>query len=182
MLRTAYDLFSRRGLSVGIDRIIASARVAKMTLYRNFGSRDELLLAVFARREERWTYGWLLAEAERRGGNAEERLLALFDVLDEWFQRDDYEGCLFTNALIEVHDTKSPIGAASVRFLANIRGVVQRFASEAHVRDPGGFARQWQMLMMGSIVAAMNGDTDAAVRARDIGVLLLERERSRGGR
>ena len=67
ILDTAYELFSRHGTrAVGVDRIIAEAGTAKMTLYRNFTSKDELIVAFLAAREERWTRGWLQAEVERR--------------------------------------------------------------------------------------------------------------------
>ena len=67
ILETAYELFSKHGTrAVGVDRIIAEAGTAKMTLYRNFGSKDELIVAFLAVREERWTRGWLQAEVEQR--------------------------------------------------------------------------------------------------------------------
>jgi AcrR family transcriptional regulator len=176
ILRTAYDLFRRHGLqAIGIDRIIAEAGVAKMTLYRHFRSKDELVLAVLDLREQLWAWNWLEWEVERQGGTAGARLLAAFDVFDEWFRRDDYEGCMFVNLLLEVHDRTSPIGSASVLKLAGIRGFLGRLAEEAGVDDPEAFARQWQMLMTGAIIAAAAGDVDAARRAREVAELLLER-------
>src|SRR5918999_6511852 len=94
ILETAYALFSREGTrAVGVDRIIAESGAAKMTLYRNFASKDELILAFLEARDERWTRAWLQGEVEARGGTAAERLLAIFDVFGEWFARDDFEGC-----------------------------------------------------------------------------------------
>ena len=67
ILDTAYELFSAHGTrAVGVDRIIAEAGTAKMTLYRNFASKDELIVAFLAAREERWTRGWLQAEVVQR--------------------------------------------------------------------------------------------------------------------
>ena len=61
--RAAYELFSRDGVrSVGVDAVIARAGTAKMTLYRNFPSKDDLILDFLHRREEFWTLGWLEAE------------------------------------------------------------------------------------------------------------------------
>src|SRR5829696_5190872 len=94
ILATAYDLFSRHGIrAVGVDRIIATSGVPKMSLYRNFRSKDELVLAFLAEREQRWTRDWIMAEAERRGTDATERLLAIFDVFGEWFSDPEFEGC-----------------------------------------------------------------------------------------
>jgi AcrR family transcriptional regulator len=177
ILRTAYDLFCNHGLqAVGVDRISDEAGVAKVTLYRNFRSKDELALAVLERREKVWISDWLEREVERRGRTAEERLLAIFDAFDEWFRREDYESCLFTTCLLETHDLASPVGAASVRGLVHVRSFVEGLAKEAGVRDSAGFARQWQILMLGSIIAASAGDLEAAKRARDVALPLLERE------
>jgi AcrR family transcriptional regulator len=177
ILRTAYDLFSRHGIrAVGVDRIIASSGVAKMSLYRHFGSKDELVLAFLRQREQRWTEQQVMAEATRRGQTASQRLLAIFDVFGEWFQRPDFEGCSFINVLLEFDEPDHPARRACVDYLANIRGYLRDFAQEAGVEDSDAFAREWHILMKGSIVAAAEGDLEAARRARRLGELLLERE------
>lgn len=177
ILDAAYELFSRHGIrAVGVDTIVNESGVAKMTLYRNFASKDELVLEFLRRRERRWTEEWLQAEAEQRAEAPAGRLLAIFDVFDEWFRQEDFEGCSFVNVLLEIDDRSSPIRAASVEHLATIRSFVERLATEAGVRDPGEFAAQWHILMKGSIVASAEGDADAAMRARRVGELLLEAE------
>jgi AcrR family transcriptional regulator len=175
ILDTAYDLFSRHGIrAVGVDRIIDEAGTAKMTLYRNFASKDELIVAFLEQREERWTYGWLAAEVERRAATPRERLLAIFDVFGEWFARADFEGCSFINVMLEFDDREDLARVASVQHLANIRGFVAGLAAEAGVADPESFSRQWHILMKGSIVAAAEGDVQAAARAQELGALLLQ--------
>jgi AcrR family transcriptional regulator len=177
ILRSAYELFCRHGVhAVGVDWIVTEARVAKMSLYRHFGSKEELVVAVLERREQLWTHEWLEGEVERRGQTGEARILAIFEAFEDWFRRDDFEGCLFANSLLESHDPASPIGAASVTRLANVRSLVRRLAEEAGVSDPDRFAEQCQLLMLGSIIAAAAGDIEAASRARDLASLLLERE------
>jgi AcrR family transcriptional regulator len=179
ILTAAYDLFSRSGINgVGVDAVIAEAGVAKATLYRNFDSKDELALAFLERREELWTYGWVKAEAERRADDPRGRLLAIFEAFDDWFQRDDFEGCSFINALLEVDEQEDPVRLASVRHLANIRAFVRELAEAEGVADPDDFARQWHILMKGSIVARGEGDRDAARRARALGELVLSAQRS----
>lgn len=146
--------------------------------YRHFRSKDELVVATLELHEELWTRRWLEPAVKRRR-KPRARLLAVFDALDDWFRQDDYEGCLFTNYLLEIRDPRAPIGAASIAKRANVRAFVRGLAEEAGVRDPDGFARQWQILMTGSIVAAIEGDVEAARRARAVGSLLLERELGR---
>jgi AcrR family transcriptional regulator len=176
VLETACELFSRHGTrAVGVDRIIEESGVAKMTLYRNFASKDELIIAFLARREAEWTRAWLQAEVEARADTPGGRLLAIFDTFGEWFRKDGFEGCSFINVMLEVTEPGHPVRDAAVRHLAAIRAFLAGLAAEAGVADPDAFARQWHILMKGSIVAAGEGDADAAARARELGELLLER-------
>ena len=177
VLATAYELFSRHGTrAVGVDRIIAESGVAKMTLYRNFKSKDDLILAFLERREEQWTRAWLQSEVEQRSTTPAGRLLAVFDLLGEWFAREGFEGCSFINVMLELVDQqRHPVRDAAVKHLAEIRNYLAGLAVEAGIESPDAFARQWHILMKGSIVAAAEGDTQAAARAREIGCLMLER-------
>ncbi|MGE5291552.1 MAG: TetR/AcrR family transcriptional regulator [Micromonosporaceae bacterium] len=175
MSRAAYDLFSREGVrAVGVDAVIARAGTAKMTLYRNFPSKDDLIIDFLRRREQLWTHEWLEAESRRRGESPREQLLAIFDVFSEWFSQPDFEGCSFLTTIIEVNDRDHPVHQAAVGHLENIRDYIERLAADAGVRDTDSFARQWHILMKGSIMAAHEGDTAAAARAREIGELLLK--------
>jgi AcrR family transcriptional regulator len=174
ILDAAYDLFSRHGIrGVGVDAIIERSGVARMTLYRHFGSKDALVLAFLERREERWTKEWLQSEVERRASDPAQRLLVIFDVFDEWFQRGDFEGCSFINVLLEIDDPRSELHRASADQLARIRAFVAGLATEAGVADADGLAHKWHILMKGSIVAAGEGDRGAARRAREIAALVL---------
>ena len=174
---TAYELFSKRGVrGVGVDELVARSGVAKMTLYRHYPSKDQLALAFLRRREELWTRAWLQAEVERRATVPAERLLMIFDVFDRWFRRSDFEGCTFINVLLETDRKDHPVRIATVEHLAAIRAFLRGLAEQAGVRDADDFARQWHILMKGSIVAAGEGDKDAALRAQAIGRLLLANE------
>jgi len=174
---TAYDLFSRHGVrAVGVDRIVAESGVAKMSLYRHFDSKDELVLTFLQERERRWTNEWLRAEVERRGATGAQRMLAIFDVFGEWFRVEDFEGCSFINVLLEFDAPANRMRQASVEHLGNIRSFLQELATEAGSADPAALAHQWHILMKGSIVAAGEGDHLAARRARQIGELLLAHE------
>jgi AcrR family transcriptional regulator len=179
ILSSAYELFSHHGIrAVGVDEVIKQAQVAKATLYRHFASKDDLVLAFLQQREQLWTKEWVEAEARRRADTPEEQLLAIFDLFDEWFNREDFEGCSFINVLLEMNDRKTTLGGASAVHLANIRSIIRQLATEAGLRDPEQFAHSWHILMKGSIVAAGEGDRDAARRARAMGRLLIAQYRS----
>ena len=170
-------MFAARGVrDVGVDEVIERADVAKATLYRHFPSKDDLVVAFLEEREQRWTLDWVEAEARGRGSEPEQQLLAIFDLFDEWFHRQDFEGCAFINVMLEMGPAH-PAGSASVRHLENIRTVVSRLAEEAGFRDPASFARSWHILMKGSIVQAVEGDLDAAARAKSMARLLIDEHR-----
>jgi AcrR family transcriptional regulator len=171
---TAYELFSRYGVrAVGVDAIVARSGVAKKTLYFHYPSKEKLALAFLQRREELWTRAWLQQGAKRRARRPADRLLAVFDIFDRWFRRSDFEGCAFVRVLLEHDDPAHPIRTSTEDHIRTVRVVVRQLAEEARVPDPDDFARQWQIVMMGSIIAAYAGDRDAARRAKKLGVLLL---------
>jgi AcrR family transcriptional regulator len=177
LLEAAYELFSRRGIqAVGVDAVISRSGVARQTLYRHFGSKQELVLAFLERREDLWTRAWLQAEVARRAVDPAERLLAIFDVFDEWFGRPEFEGCTFINVMLEHTDEADPVRRAGVAYLAGIRNFLEGLARQAGIADAESFARKWHILMKGSIVAAGEGDRDAARRAKAMAVLVLGAE------
>src|ERR1700741_4867594 len=134
--RAAYELFSREGIrAVGVDAVTARAGTAKMTLYRNFPSKDDLILDFLRRREQLWTLGWLEAESQRRGETPRDQLLAIFDVFSEWFNQPDFEGCSFLTTMIEVNDREHLVHQAAVEHLANIRDYIERLAADAGISD-----------------------------------------------
>jgi AcrR family transcriptional regulator len=178
VLAAAYELFNQKGVrAVGVDAIIARAAVAKATFYHHFPSKDDLVKAYLQRREQLWTREFLEAELNKRADTPRGRLLAIFDVFDEWFQRDDFEGCPFLRTLFETFEDCAPqentVAAAARLHLANIRDIVRRNAEEAGLARPDELAQKWQMLMAGSIVFAGYGERMAARGAREAGELLL---------
>lgn len=179
ILDAAYDLFARHGIrAVGIDAIIEHSGVARMTLYRHFSSKDQLVLAFLERRHTLWSVGWLQAEIERRAESPREQLLAIFDLLGEWFGLDGFEGCSFVRVMLESTDRESAIHCASVMYLERIRTLVESLAARAEISDTAAFARKWQLLMNGSIIAACSGDSSAGTHAREMAALLLARSGS----
>jgi AcrR family transcriptional regulator len=172
----AYELFVREGVTrVGIESVISRAGTAKMTLYRNFPSKEALILDFLHERERRWTREWLEAESAQRADDPADQLLAIFDLFDEWFLTPDFEGCSFIATLIEVRDPDDPVHHASAAHLATIRAIVAERARRAGIDDTDAFARQWHIIMKGCIVAAHEGDAHAARHGRALALLLLAR-------
>jgi AcrR family transcriptional regulator len=178
ILTAAYELFSRRGIrAVGTDEVIERAGVARATLYRHFATKDDLVLAVLERREEVWTHGLIEDQSRQRGETPEEQLLAIFDVMNEWFHaRDGYEGCSFINVLLEL-GPDHPAGRASIAHIDHVRDIVRHRALAAGLTDIEDFASSWHILMKGAIILAAVGDLDAGLRARKMAGFLIGRHR-----
>lgn len=178
ILQVAYQLFTRRGIrDVGIDEIIARAKVAKASFYRNFPSKNDLILEVLQRREQLWTHGLVEEQSRERGATPEEQLLAIFDVFHDWFhQHEAFDGCSFINVLLEM-GVSHPAGKASIQYLENIRAMVRDRAEQAGLRDTDDFARSFHILMKGSIISATEGDLLAAQRAKAMARPLIEAHR-----
>jgi AcrR family transcriptional regulator len=176
VLETAYRLFWRHGIDrIGVDRIVADAGVAKTTLYRHFPSKDDLAIAVLERHRDVWTRGWLQSEIEKRAATPGDRILALFDAYDSWFRNADFRGCLFANSLLESRD-RGAVHRATQAAIDDIRALIRELAEAAGARDPEQLAFEIHVLLMGSVVAAVNGARDSAVVMRPVARLILERE------
>jgi AcrR family transcriptional regulator len=178
ILCAAYELFGRRGIrAVGTDEVIARAGVAKATLYRHFATKNDLVLAVLERREQLWTHGLIKEQSGLLGDTPEEKLLAIFDVMHEWFQsRDGYEGCSFINVLLEL-GAEHPAGRASVAHIDNVRDIVRQRALAAGLTDVEDFASSWHILMKGAIILAAVGDLEAAHRAQKMARSLIQQHK-----
>jgi AcrR family transcriptional regulator len=178
ILAAAYELFCRRGIrAVGTDEVIERAVVARATLYRHFATKDDLVLAVLERREQLWTHGLIEEQSRQRGETPEEQLLAIFDVMHDWFQlRDGYEGCSFINVLLEL-GPEHPAGRASIAHIDHVRDIVRHRAFAAGLTDVEDFASSWHILMKGAIILAAVGDLDAGLRARKMASTLIEEHR-----
>jgi AcrR family transcriptional regulator len=174
LLETAYDLFSVRGVrDVGVDELVERAGVAKATLYRHFASKDELILAFLQLREQRWTLGWLEERVRERGGTAEEQLLAVFDLFEEWFREPDYAGCPFVKILLEM-GPGHPTGAACIEHLETVWDFMTQLATDADFRDPAELALSLQQLLCGSIIHATAGFPAPAQRAKAMAHALMD--------
>src|SRR5262249_3409031 len=155
ILDTAYELFTQRGIrAVGVDEVIARSGVAKATLYKHFRSKNELAMAFLERREQRWSREFLEAGSAQRATDPEGQLLAVFEMLDEWYRRNEaFKERSFMSVLLEM-GSDHPVGQACIRHLANLRAMVAGRAAAAGLIEPEEFALSFHILMEGSIISA----------------------------
>jgi AcrR family transcriptional regulator len=155
LVETALGLFYKNGFhATGIDTILAESGVAKMTLYKYFKGKDDLILAALELRDQRWM-GWFRGELERRGKSPEQRLLAVFDALGDWFAQDDFRGCMFINAASEYCGLDERIGELAARHKRMVREEIRRLTDETGVTQPVALADQLALLVEGAIVMAL---------------------------
>ncbi|RNE66903.1 TetR/AcrR family transcriptional regulator [Cryobacterium tepidiphilum] len=166
IVTAAYPMFVNRGIrDVTLDEIRRQAEVTAAQFSAEFASRDDVAAVCLQRREAIWTIGVVEAGARARGTTPEECLLAIFDVFDDWFHRDDYEACTFVNVLLEM-GRDHPLGRASCEHLEHIRQLVGRLAAEAELDRVEEFTLSCHILMKGSIINAAEGDIEAASRSK----------------
>jgi AcrR family transcriptional regulator len=173
LLAAADELFYAEGIhTVGIDRIIERAGVAKASLYSLFGNKEGLIRAYLRgrlqRRQDRTLRRLEGVESPR------ERLLAVYDVLASFIAEPDFHGCAFMNACAE-----SKPGSAAIEAAEESRGwtraLFTRLARDAGAPDPEGLARQLVQLYDGALVTArMDGDSTAAATAKTSAAALID--------
>ena len=181
ILRTAQQLFYRDGFrAVGIDTIIAESGVAKMSLYRHFPSKDDLIVA-YLEESDREFWRWLdgaVAQVEDPG----ERLLAMMTAIETLATSPECLGCTFQGTSAEFPDRGHPGHQVA---LAHKQAVRERFtdlAARAELVDPERLADQLLLLMDGAWVAArMFGPSNPATGLGDAARALVEAHRSEGG-
>jgi AcrR family transcriptional regulator len=168
ILSTATELFRQEGIAtVGVNRIIAEAEVAPMTLYRQFGSKHGLVAATL----EQWSDQWLhrLADAmDRRGDDPQDRFEGLWDALEEWFSSDGFRGSYIANAATELRsEPDHPAHAIIAAHRQALRQLLEDLAKLAGAYDAAVLAAQLQVLIDGATAAAaVDRDPAAAHGAR----------------
>ena len=165
IVETADRLFYADGVrAVGVDRVIAEAGVAKMTLYHHFAGKDALIVAALEHRDAA-VMAYFRAAVDDPAVPPAGRLAALFGALKAWFAAPDFRGCAFLNAVAGLSDPGHPGHAYALdhkrRFLEVLRPVVA--AAGGSPADAPAIL----MLINGAIFeAAMTRSADAADVAR----------------
>jgi AcrR family transcriptional regulator len=152
LIDTALRLFAQHGYrATGIDTIIAEAGVAKMTLYHHFKSKDELIVAALRRRDTEWRE-WFIQRATKLAESPRERLLAVFDVMEEWFRNKDYHGCSFGQAATEFRDPKHSVHKMASEHKQKMLAYFRELAAAAGAKDPELLAQQISLLVEGAVI------------------------------
>ncbi|MGV0028954.1 TetR/AcrR family transcriptional regulator [Phormidesmis priestleyi] len=175
ILETASELFYHKGIQhVGINEVIATSGVAKRTLYRWFPSKDLLIEAVMNYRASQWIR-WFETAVSERGNTPKERLLSTFDVLREWYASPNFRGCPFINAVLEIADASHKAHQVSIDLRESIRQIIMQLATEAGVKNPDFFSRQYLLLIGGaSLMATIEQSPEGATFAQTALSVLID--------
>jgi AcrR family transcriptional regulator len=174
LLQAADELFYENGVhSVGVDRVIARAGVAKASLYTAFGSKDELVRTYLTERHAKWRER-VDTQLLQRFTTPRERLLGVFDILGELIEEPNFRGCAFNNANAEA----APGGAVSQAiedFREWIHALFAGLCKEAGAKDPEALTQQLVLLYDGaSIKGHIDHDPAAAKTARAMAAVMVE--------
>ncbi|HVA79543.1 MAG TPA: TetR/AcrR family transcriptional regulator [Candidatus Binataceae bacterium] len=165
ILQTARDSFYREGIrAVGVDTLIARSGVAKMSFYRSFRSKDDLVCAYLESAAAEYWQWW--DDVIRSQAHApRKQLRALFAATADKATSADFRGCPFGNTLVEFPEKDHPARAVIVRFRAERRTRLRELAKAAGARDPERLADELDIVLEGSGFCAETGRLSARAAA-----------------
>ncbi len=182
VLDTAETLFVQNGFAAtGINQITQEAGIASMTLYNNFKSKNDLVLAVLDRKNTALFEG-LDAALEAAGSEPGDQILAIFDFLAEYVSADthshndgSFAGCAFNHAASEFRELSHPIHQAATQHKQQLLNIFERLAAEMEHPTPLAFAQTLLLLVDGALSSAqIMGDMSMFDRARAAAKTLIE--------
>ena len=176
ILDAAEDLFYARGVqAVGMDVIRDAAGVTLRRLYQLFPSKGDLVEAYLARRDARWLHS-LATHVDAAAQTPEERLLAVFDWLEDWFTQPGFHGCAFINSFGELGGTSPQVAAAARHHKDGFHAYLRELATAAGATP--GTGTQIALLAEGAMTtAAISGTPAPAGQAKQAARLLLTLDR-----
>ncbi len=175
ILDTASEMFYRDGIrAVGIDAIIARSGVAKMSLYRNFASKDALVTTWLEDRDAFFWQRWNKAEASRFA-DPRGQLEAILDMVAATASHPKWRGCPFLNTGAEFPEPDYPARAVILAHKRAVRERLRALAAAARARDPDLLAQQLQLLIDGAYAIGQSlGPSGPAKTVASAGRALIE--------
>ena len=153
ILEAAADLFYREGIrAVGVDAVIAHSGVAKMSLYRNFAGKDELVAAFLEHRDELY-WDWWDKVVARHPGDPRAQIRAIFEAVGKRTAHPDYRGCPFINTAVEFPDSGHPGRVVALANKHELRARLRALAEAAGAHDPAMLADQLLLVLEGTYVS-----------------------------
>ena len=153
ILSTATDLFQTQGInSTGVDNIVAVAGTTKMTLYKYFRSKEDLILEVLDKSQQDFQ-NWLDSKLNSSSKKPADKIQQLFDFIEEWVTSPNFSGMGFIKASAEFPSEDNPIHQLSSKQSREFRQYIEKLATEASIRGADGLALQLSLLFEGAVQA-----------------------------
>ena len=154
LIQTALELFAKNGIhATGVDSIVEQSGVTKKTLYAHFHSKEELVMAA-VRHYDGLARNEFIRRVENGGKTPRARLLAVFDVAQQWFNQNNFYGCLFINTIGEYSGKDTPIRQICKEYKKLVKGYIHSLCEQAGAKDPQGLAEELTLLLEGATVTA----------------------------
>lgn len=175
ILFVATELFYTYGFNaVGLDRILSDADLTKTTFYNHFESKDVLVEETIKLRDEWETEAFLKAVHEKGGYDPKTLLLAVFDVMHEWFTASEFRGCLFLIAVTDYPLKSHPAHKAAARHYFITQQSIEKMAEAAGISPANEFAKKWNLLIVGAVSQHLiDPDQQPALTAKSVAETLL---------
>jgi AcrR family transcriptional regulator len=158
-MRTASKLFYCRGIhAVGVDTIASEAGTNKMSFYRNFASKDELV-AEYLREAEAEAWKWWDKMVAEHAADPRAQVEALFGLLVKKTCTAQSRGCALANAAVEITDSDHPARPIIEKYKAEMRRRFRKLACEMHARDADALGDALMLLWEGSYLSRLTSDS-----------------------
>lgn len=168
--------FYRDGFrNVGLDQVLADVGISKTAFYKHFDCKEDLVLAALDMKGA-WLKETFLQLVHRQGStDPVARLRALFDVVDQIIDMDDFNGCIFVHAAMEYPLLRDPVHVTAAHHKKMLEQMVHDLAVEAGAAHPHQMARELCLIMEGAYVTRqLTGEKESASIARRLGDLIIE--------
>ena len=162
--------------NVGIDAVLTDVGISKAAFYKHFESKDDLMVAAVKQKDEWESQAWGRAVQKLAGDDPAGQLLAMFDVMDLWFNDPDFLGCMFMNTAAEFPNPHDPVHQAAAAHKRRMRDGWRDLARQAGATDASAeaFADLFATLVEGTLVMRqVHGRDDAARVSRPLAAALL---------
>jgi AcrR family transcriptional regulator len=183
LIEAAVRRFYRDGFrNVGIDQVYSDVGISKTAFYKHFESKEDLMLAV-VEEQNRWLQESLRGVIRLRGGStAIGQLRALFDLVEQVMESDDFHGCIFVNVTMEFPSPHDPVHTAALHAKQSFEDVVCEIAEHGQAPDPRALARELCLICEGAYVTRhLSGNPQTIDLARNVAELVIAKHLAVGG-
>lgn len=174
ILGVASDLFATRGINAtSVDTIVAEAGIAKVTLYKYFKSKEQLILEYLRQYDDR-LWKKLTERITGRDTAPSEKLITLVNAVMDWIADPEFKGFAFTNASVEFPQDENLVHQTSVEFAGTLRQTLARIAAESGIKNADTLALQLSLVIEGAaITERMQHGSGAVEHAKELAKVLI---------